>query len=1047
MMKLYVVATFVILFPEVLVANDIDKSPNLLIVMTDEHNIRTLGCYRDLMDESQAFVWGNGVKVDTPNIDRLASQGALLTNYNVASPTCTPSRASFFSGLYPNATGAWGNHEPYHDDIVTFGEILAEKRGYRTSYMGKWHLNGEPKPGFNHTNDFGFRYNRYMYNRGHWKFMDKVNGEMEVYDYKDIDKFQGRIKEHFTTDYLFDRGIEFIDKANDDDKPWALVLSIPDPHGPNDVRAPYDTMFDDLKFSVPRTAVKAFKRNPSRPLYVDYPPFDFNITEASDIIEQMTNDESRQKRLQLYFGMVACIDENMGKLFSFLDNNTKNDDTIVIFTSDHGDLLDEHAKNNKGNPYQTSASAPFIIRYPGHIEAGKVIKSAYSSIDVFPTLMTLMNARNDETEEVLSHLPGLDASEEFLNNIPVNNQTRYMTDGKSSKWAAAYTYRYKLVLSADTPWLFDMEKDPDEVINYYSESGYDDISTELKNGLVDTMFEHNFTLLDSDKAIYLDKPACVDSRDRLRKDITRTCNDISTSDCVERDIISEQCPVTCGYSSCCKDSKGPFLVGGEEFTCKSIPPGYCGKYLLSEYCPVSCGSCIPPTSFPSETPSDAPSDVSLTSLGSINCNIPEADDDEFLYIVKIIDGLETPVAQTCQWLRNKGASKIEKTCALTDYYDDLKPANVICTMTCGVCEAPSISPTFTPSETPTKAPSDIPSFEPTISDFPTKAPSNIPSHLPTTSSLPTTMPSGVPTMEPMSCEDPEAKDDLFLFVVKKVDGVETPIVHTCEWLKYRGESKIEKTCALTDHYDDFKPANRVCRITCGICETPSIQPSIAPSDIPSSIPSLYQTEIPSIFPTEAAIADHESPTLVPTSSMNPSTLPSSIPTNYLTLDPINCDTPEEKDDTYLFKIKTTGNGTEVPVTQTCGALKNKGLDKIERICALTDYHSGFMPAIRVCTNTCGVCQEYTDLPSSIPSEILSNAPSENQITPPTSTSHHNSSFTEEEEMQDKQDTQEDDDNEMISSSEKVLIVSSGHSMKNTCFVLILLDIVIIATLF
>ena len=99
MMKYCIIATFIILFPELLFANDIDKSPNLLIIMTDEHNIRTLGCYRELMDESQAFVWGNGVKVDTPNIDRLASQGALLTNYNVASPTCTPSRASFFSGV------------------------------------------------------------------------------------------------------------------------------------------------------------------------------------------------------------------------------------------------------------------------------------------------------------------------------------------------------------------------------------------------------------------------------------------------------------------------------------------------------------------------------------------------------------------------------------------------------------------------------------------------------------------------------------------------------------------------------------------------------------------------------------------------------------------------------------------------------------------------------------------------------------------------------------------------------------------------------------
>lgn len=82
------------------------EKPNILIIYTDEHNFRTLGCYRELLPDDQAFVWGEGVKVETPNIDLLASEGLLCTSFYAASPVCTPSRAAFMTGLYPHTTGA-----------------------------------------------------------------------------------------------------------------------------------------------------------------------------------------------------------------------------------------------------------------------------------------------------------------------------------------------------------------------------------------------------------------------------------------------------------------------------------------------------------------------------------------------------------------------------------------------------------------------------------------------------------------------------------------------------------------------------------------------------------------------------------------------------------------------------------------------------------------------------------------------------------------------------------------------------------------------------
>lgn len=121
------------------------------MIITDEHNFRTLSCYRNYLlskyPKSSVDVWGNNVYLETPNIDRLASEGAMYTNYYTVAPLCTPSRGSFMSGLYPPFNGETAfNHGAMDQNVKTFAEILREERGYRTGYIGKWHLDGELKP-------------------------------------------------------------------------------------------------------------------------------------------------------------------------------------------------------------------------------------------------------------------------------------------------------------------------------------------------------------------------------------------------------------------------------------------------------------------------------------------------------------------------------------------------------------------------------------------------------------------------------------------------------------------------------------------------------------------------------------------------------------------------------------------------------------------------------------------------------------------------------------------------------------------------------------
>src|SRR5688500_10375347 len=114
---------------------------NLLIIQTDEHNFRTLGCYRELLSQEQALIWGDRVKVETLHLVWIRKNGAIADRFYSTSAVCTPSRASFLAGHYPQNTGAIQNNLPLDDRMVTFAEVL-RRHGYTTGYAGKWHLDG-----------------------------------------------------------------------------------------------------------------------------------------------------------------------------------------------------------------------------------------------------------------------------------------------------------------------------------------------------------------------------------------------------------------------------------------------------------------------------------------------------------------------------------------------------------------------------------------------------------------------------------------------------------------------------------------------------------------------------------------------------------------------------------------------------------------------------------------------------------------------------------------------------------------------------------------
>ena len=582
----------------------IEKKPNIIVIMTDEHNLKTLGCYRDLLGDEQAYPWGPGVNVETPNIDSLANGGAIFSNFYSVSPTCTPARGSFLTGTYPNTHGAYENDKPLHGTSISFAQVLKEKLGYHTSYIGKFHLNGKGKNptsfGSPRNRSFGFDETKYLWNRGHWKYLtENEDGEVQGYTYKAEEMFLNQTGA-YTTEFLVDRALNFIDEQKDSDQPFALMLSLPDPHGPNFVHAPYNVMYNDLVVDVPLTAEGIMNRKHARPKW-NKPwlkvmnPGSVPQNKMKNHIRKMKIQAQRQEFYRPIFGMVKAIDDNVGRILHKLDALNINDNTIVIFTSDHGDMMGEWARDEKQLPYKTSTGVPFIIRYQNQVMPGKVINSAVSALDFTPTILNMVGIEISDYR-----FEGIDRSKDLQSTettVLDDNALVFSADTWAGTWASCMTSRYKLVLSnSDIPWLFDMEKDPNELINYYGRAEYEEISSKMTTELLNAMKLHDFPL--RYETVMLSRPLCYEDDSLLDLPLLKykSCSDLLSEkfpNICETEEVRKQCPIVCG--NCKEDSSGYILVKTKTMSCFDVASSLdevCADQRVKAFCPVACSRYI-----------------------------------------------------------------------------------------------------------------------------------------------------------------------------------------------------------------------------------------------------------------------------------------------------------------------------------------------------------------------------------------------------------------------------------------------------------------------
>ncbi|MBC8235402.1 sulfatase [bacterium] len=424
--------------------------------------------FADEMREMAMSCSGNP-DVCTPNMDRLAAQGARFTRMFTPDPVCSPARASLMTGLLPYRTGVIRNGIRLAEQVPCIAELTAAE-GYVTAHIGKWHLDGtggredgyDLVPALRHR---GFAYwAGYEHGHRYWNARYFTEKDEEV-------KLPEGV---YAPDAMTDLAIEFLRKHAQN--PFHLDLSWGPPHFPLDQAKPEDR----ARFN------KA------------------SITLRPNVPEKFA-DEAREDYAN-YYAMVENLDWNLRRILDALDELHLAGNTIVIFTSDHGDMLLSHGQHFKRRPTEESIRVPFLIRCPDLIPAGQVIDTLACLTDVVPTCLELMGIELPKTDG-LSHVPELTKRGE-----PVKRDSIYL----SCMWLGCRDY--DLGLHAKRAWrgirtehymgcylkesdrtmrsveLYDLNADPYEMNNLAVAEEFDDMQADLARQLNEWIQNTNDTL-------------------------------------------------------------------------------------------------------------------------------------------------------------------------------------------------------------------------------------------------------------------------------------------------------------------------------------------------------------------------------------------------------------------------------------------------------------------------------------------------------------------------------------------------------------------------
>ena len=486
--------------------------PNILLITSDQQHWNTIGAFQP--------------EISTPNLDRLAQQGTTFGKAYCPNPTCTPSRSSIITGMYPSQHGAWTLGTKLLEDRHTVGEDFSQA-GYRTSLIGKAHFQplisteeyeskeaypilqdldywssfNEPFYGFdhvelarNHTNEahVGQHYALWLEEQGchHWRdYFLPPTGTMDpaqTYKWPIPEKY------HYNT-WIAERSNARLEEHKKSGEPFFLWSSFFDPHPEYLVPEPWDTMYDPDKLTIPALVPGEHDKNPPH----------FGLTQEEDpdfshLIETgfgihgyrshhyyeygekaRLTEYDKKKLVAVYYGMISMMDKYIGKILDKLDELGLADNTLVVFTTDHGHFFGQHGLQAKGGfHYEDLIKLPFIVRYPGHVPAGRRSEAIQSLVDLAPTFLSFSNL------PIPPAMTGVDQKDVWLGHKKQARDHAICEFRHEPTTIHQKTYvdaRYKITVYYNQLYgeIFDLQEDPGELHNLWNEPGYEKLKSEL----------------------------------------------------------------------------------------------------------------------------------------------------------------------------------------------------------------------------------------------------------------------------------------------------------------------------------------------------------------------------------------------------------------------------------------------------------------------------------------------------------------------------------------------------------------------------------------
>lgn len=483
------------------------KRPNILFIMSDDHAYQAISAY-------------NKTLLETPNIDRIASEGMLFTNACVTNSICAPSRAVILTGKHSHINGKVDNYFPFDTNNITFPQILQEN-GYQTAMFGKLHFGNNPK---------GFDEFKILPDQGHYynpDFITKNEGKITLTGY--------------VTDLITDMTLDWLKKDRKEDQPFFLAYLHKAPHRewiPADrhyktfIKRTFpepESLFDDyegrgsaaheqemnlLQHMNWAGDSKIFPENMDKiglPESHSYDKQLFNATVGRmneqqradfDAVYGPMNEEFMQKYasmteedkmkwryqryMQDYLGCIASVDEGVGRVLDYLKESGLDKNTIVVYTSDQGFYLGEHGWFDKRFIYDQSFKTPLLIKWPGVIKPGSVNTQMVQNLDFAQTFLEIAGLTPPSDMQGESLVPIFKGEGKNFRDAAYYHYYEYPSVHMVKRHYGIVTEDYKLIhfyYDVDEWELYDRKKDPGEMKNVYNDPAYEGVKKELHEKL------------------------------------------------------------------------------------------------------------------------------------------------------------------------------------------------------------------------------------------------------------------------------------------------------------------------------------------------------------------------------------------------------------------------------------------------------------------------------------------------------------------------------------------------------------------------------------